>query len=489
MEFGTKGGYFLGYSAGKFMPAPSSADTKYLEEHGRQWRVIVNVPRKLHAKLGTKLKRALGTDSLSEANRLKWDVVAEFKAVIAQALNPSMTKDAALAVARMKAMDEARRLSRLRLLAMSSEQRDRIDDSIEDRAEELAGSPIGVGSHGLPEFDPGRDALAMEFVSIAKNEQTPLDFHHDKYMSMSPVKPRTAADDRRALKYLKTWCERNDVRPTLQSFTKREAVRFCDDLAGLVGKTDPATLNKYISRLSVYWTWLEKRHEVDGNIWRGRRFVKPMQTTDEKERPFTDAEMKALLTGPASQAMHDVMRIGALTGARLDAIVCLRVKDCRNNNFVFKPQKKEPGPRLCPIHPALVEIVSRRSEGKEDMDDIFPEWPGPKNPKSLRERSFKTSNQFTDYRREVGVDDQKTGKRRSLVNFHSFRRWFATKAEQADQPEHIIAAVIGHKRNGITLGIYSRGPLLEQARRCVEAVNLPDLAPSHAAANLEEEAA
>ena len=55
------------------------------------------------------------------------------------------------------------------------------------------------------------------------------------------------------------------------------------------------------------------------------------------------------------------------------------------------------------------------------------------------------------------------GHRRSLVNFHSFRRCFITKAEQADQMEHIIAVVVGHKRTGMTLGRYSGGPLLEQA--------------------------
>lgn len=457
------------------MPAPASADTKYLEAHGGKWRVVVNVPRKLQRKLGTKLKRPLGTDSLREANRLKWDVVAELKAVIEQSERPDMSKDAALASARVRAMEEARRLSMRRNAAFELEQVHRVDDAIEDYAEALAGNPVASGNLGHPVYEPERDALAMEFLAVAKGKRTPIDFYHEKYMSMSQVKARTAADDMRAIKYLKDWCAKNGVSAHLQTVTKREAVRFCDDLSGLVGKADPATLNKYISRLSVYWTWLEGRHEVDINIWKGRSFKKPMQTTDQKERPFTDVEMKALLTGSASQAMHDVMRLAALTGARLDAIVCLRVRDCQNNTFVFKPQKKEPGPRLCPIHPDLAEIIARRSEGKEDTDDIFPEWPGPKKSDSLRERSFKTSNQFTAYRREIGVDDQKEGKRRSLVNFHSFRRWFITKAEQAGQPESTIAAVVGHKRKGMTFGVYSAGPLLEQARQCVEAVKLPEM--------------
>ena len=59
--------------------------------------------------------------------------------------------------------------------------------------------------------------------------------------------------------------------------------------------------------------------------------------------------------------MQDLMRIGALTGARLDTIVDLRVHDCANGLFVFKPQKKEAKPRAVPIHSQLKAIVERRT--------------------------------------------------------------------------------------------------------------------------------
>ena len=174
--------------------------------------------------------------------------------------------------------------------------------------------------------------------------------------------------------------------------------------------------------------------------------------------------------------MHDLMRIAALTGARLDAIVCLHVKDCRDDGvFVFKPQKKEPGPPTVP-HPFRPQgDYPAAHRGKSPEDDLFPERPGPKKEGSLRERSFKTSNQFTEYRRSVGVDETREGQRRGLVNFHSFRRYFITKAEQAGQPESTIAVVVGHKRSGMTFGVYSAGPLLEQARQCVSSVRLPSV--------------
>ena len=151
----------------------------------------------------------------------------------------------------------------------------------------------------------------------------------------------------------------------------------------------------------------------------------------------------------------------------------LRARDCVDGLFTFKPQKREKAARGVPIHSSLVDLVARRLEGKAGADDLFPEYPIPKRAESQRERSFSASKEFTAYRRSVGVEDAVEGRRRSLVNFHSWRRWFITKAEQADQPESLIAVVVGHKRTGMTLGRYSGGPLLEQARRCVAAVRLP----------------
>mgnify|MGYP002781225369 FL=1 len=85
------------------------------------------------------------------------------------------------------------------------------------------------------------------------------------------------------------------------------------------------------------------------------------------------------------------------------------------------------------------------------------------------------SKRFGYYRKRIGVEDRAEGKRRSLVNFHSWRRWFATKAEQAGQPMHIIDAVGGWVRPGMAAGRYSAGPSPEQRRACVEAVRLPAL--------------
>ncbi|MEO1104695.1 MAG: DUF6538 domain-containing protein, partial [Pseudomonadota bacterium] len=58
----------------------------YLEFHGGTYRVSINVPRKLHHVLGTKLRSpSLQTDSRKEAEVKKWDYIAKLKKEILDA--------------------------------------------------------------------------------------------------------------------------------------------------------------------------------------------------------------------------------------------------------------------------------------------------------------------------------------------------------------------------------------------------------------------
>ncbi|MDY8109211.1 integrase [Fulvimarina sp. 2208YS6-2-32] len=393
--------------------------------------------------------------------------MAEFRAIIEAELDGSGSTQQREALALAKELRDA----------STKEHRDFVEMLIHDRASEIAGPPIDHGydhdGEYAPEYEPKKESEARWFADLAFGKRVPIDFYHAKYLEQLDVKRRTLADAERSMKYLLEWCQREDIPPFLSDITERVAVRFMDELHTVASSSHPRTLNKYLSRLSLYWKWLKRRHEVERNVWDGVTLSLPNDKAGDRERPFTDAEVLRLLSGPASPELHDLMRIAALTGCRLDPIVCLRVRDCDGGNFVFKPQKREIEPRICPIHPDLREIVARRSHGKEPDAELFPEWPYPKT--GDREKSFKASGHFLDYRRSIGVDEVVPGHRRSKVNFHSFRRWFATKAEQADQPPHIISAVIGHSngRQGMTLRTYSSGPKIEQARRCVEAVHLP----------------
>lgn len=170
------------------------------------------------------------------------------------------------------------------------------------------------------------------------------------------------------------------------------------------------------------------------------------------------------------------MLITALTGMRVDEIARLTVGEVfrqgDDTRFDITEAKTEAGVRMVPIHSGLSAIVERRVAGKRTEDALFHELPVPKVGSAM-ERSQKVGKAFTTYRRRVGVDDVPDGARQSRVDFHSFRRWFITKAEQAYQPPHFIASLVGHAPAGMTLGRYSDGPLVRQYRDVVEAVRLP----------------
>lgn len=434
-----------------------AAATQYLDKHGSQYRVQIIVPKRLRAKIGrAKLLHPLHTDSLKVANRLKPGIVANLKAQIAEAGRVAGGDgDSALAA----------EIAALRIRA-EKESPELLGDICYEL--DLLAAQVAARS--------GEDKAA-DFVAVAQGRAVPIDLHHAQFLDQVQVKLRTKKDHERAVGFLLAWCRKEGIAATLQAIDRKTAARFLDGFRAMHSSKDTVTLQKYIHRLSVYWRWLEKREEVDLNVWHGLTYFHAQRPHDELERPFTDDEMVKLLTGPAPPKLQDAMQIGALTGARLDAIVSLRAGDIEEHHgilcFKFAPQKRERKPRLVPVHSELREIVTRRTEGKRPDENLFPEWPPVQKVGSQRERSFKASNQFTAYRRSVGVDERVEGKRRALVNYHSFRRWFITKAEQADQPEHIIQIVVGHRRAGMTLGVYSAGPLLTQARRCIEAVQLP----------------
>ena len=410
---------------------------------------------------------------MAVANRLKWLVVADLKREIDQArdgtgVDPLEQEAMALREALRSARDDA--------------EAEMINYAIAERTDQLLGRPVnrpGEGARDEEIYNEARELQASRFTTLARGTATPIKLGWDTYQDEQTTKARTKADDARIVDQLMQWCREKEVPATLEAMDKKTVIRFRDGLKDMFPEAGPDRLNKYLGRLARYWEWLAQRGEVESNVWRGIKYKVPTKAPDETRRPFKDEEMVKLFSGPATQQMHDLMRIGALTGARIDAIVSLRVKDVIWQSadggpvLVFKPQKKETKERLCPVHPDLVPILERRAIGREPDDILFPEWPPVMRDGSMREQSFKASNHFTTYRRSVGVDDTKPGQRNSTVVFHSFRHWFTTKAEQAGQPEGTIAAVVGHKRPGMTLGRYSAGPSIRQARECVEAVQLP----------------
>jgi integrase len=392
----------------------TATDHRYLERIKGRWRVAVAVPHPLHAQLGTKLKRSLHTASLREAQRLRWPVVAELKATIATIPESPASPDeaeawrAALAASTGEPCDPVEAVE-----AALSDHLDRVERQ-----------------HGT--------AAAVELSDRVYNRATPITTHVSAFLaSRGELRRDTKARHETAIGGLVNWLKRSGLPQTIQTIDRKTATRYVDQLPP--GHRAP-------ERLSLFWQWLVKREHAQTDPWHG--LSAPPRTPIEPERPFEDDEVRRLLAGPAPPALRDLMMVAALSGARVDAIVRMKIED---DCFVFPPQKKEIKARKVPIHSAL--------------RGFSPHWPWL--------TSNAASKVFTRYRRSLGIGGDGSGRRRAVANFHSFRRWFITKAEQAGQPENIIAAVVGHRRPGLSFGRYSAGPSMEQLRACVESVRVP----------------
>lgn len=422
-------------------------NNQYLEQRRLGWYCVVEVPPLLRKQLGRRLRRSLKTRDLNIARARRWAVVKDLKAAIEAARSgataaDTLTEEALIWRDELERGDNGPDDDRPLLLG--------------DRAEEIAA-------------ERGEEAAGL-FVQIARGEATPVNQMVDRWLSERRYTERTVGDHRRAVELLRGW---GGQLVSIEEISKRKAGDFVSEVL-LSGKLAGKTVNKYLSSLSSYWKWLGKKGYAKENPWEEQGVPKQQQRGQEGEaaveRPFTNAEVRTLLDAAPDGVLRDLMSIGALSGMRIEEICRLAVRDAVDGAFNIRRSKTAAGIRSVPIHPDLVPIVARRSADKKADEFLFDELnaSGPGG-----ERSMAVSKRFGRFRQTVKVHEKADGKRRSLVNFHSFRRWFITKAEEAGQPPWTIEAVVGHKREGMSLGVYSGGPSVEQLRGCVEAVRLP----------------
>lgn len=435
-----------------------SKDTKYLQQQrGGQWRVRMKVPPEAVEVVGKPfLLQSLKTKSLDEAIRRKYHVVAHFQDTIAEAL---------------KTPEARRKVDKLAREAIAIRQAGGSEIEAEIAAEEVA------RYKSIPE--------ARMFYDIATGEAIPLALYMEPYLDQASMTRGVQSEARRALNWLGDWCHKGGIERTVQAITPKRASDFVEEVL----KKDRSynSVNKYIACLSGYWKFLVKRREVSENVWQGQRQAKPKahlkRVKGTVKRPFTDEEIKKLLMGAPSGMMLDLMHVAALSGMRLEEIASLRYRDCLPGSLFDVTKGKTPASiRQVPIHSAIARIVARRISGKALDDLLFHELPKPIPSEPDRHGAI-ASKLFTQYRRSVGVEEMAQGARKSNVDFHSFRRWFITKAGRALADGAVgftawtVADVVGHDRKymelGMTLGVYAGGSSEAAKRACVEAVILP----------------
>lgn len=429
------------------------ADTRWLEKRGAGYYAVKDVPRDLRGVLGKKrLVRSLGTRDLTVARARRHVVLAEFEREIAEARTKAPLSGP------MKAALEWRAI----LSAAPPDGRAEHHEFIADEAEDLE--------------DREGPAVARQFFDMATGKATPLLHYVDPWLAeggaKGPVTLRTQRQYRADLAEFSDWLCRSHP-GTVEAVTPKVAGSY---VTGLVAtQTHRKTANRKISALSAYWRWMTKRAGIAANPWQGQSLAKRLrdERPEDRKRPVTDAELATLLGGPADPELADLIRLGALTGMRIEELYRLEVADCAGGWFNIRRAKTRAGIRRVPTHSDLEAIVRRRTAGKGPADYLLHE-PGAARPGL--DRGMAASKRFGHYRKRLGVHETIAGHRHSRVDFHSLRRWFITKA-RAGFDQAVVAAIVGHEVGNLTDDTYSGGPDDEMRRRCVESVKLPPVGP------------
>jgi integrase len=309
------------------------------------------------------------------------------------------------------------------------------------------------------------DDIARAFLKIAKGEGTPLREQIEPWLTeqAGTITAQTTAQHRTVLNAFLKWAGAGVLIDDVNRRKAGEFVGFLLSEAG--GRLSRKTVARYASSLSSMWQWLLARGiaTADTNPWRGLAIARKAKR-GEAPRPkqWSDAGIKALLTGKRTEQytaiLHDLVRIALVTGARLDELCALKITDAQKRSdgwwIVIRAGKTEAAVREVPIHPSAAHVIERRRKSNKDgylFEGLIAGGPDNK-------RSWNVSKAFGHYTRKVVPSEERR-------TFHGLRSTFTEAMEQARVPESTAQLIVGHKRQSLTYGHYSKGERLRKDLR------------------------
>lgn len=475
--------------------------TAYLRKRRQGWYFRIRVPDDLIPQIGKReIVKSLHTRDLGEAQRKRWDCVAETTAWferLRQASVNSQTHNPAV----------AREAFRRELEAWRSTPQ---EDWNPEYPLEMA---LVDQLHDLPEGTPAYDAARVIWqeragqappVKIPTRYQLRFGEAAASYIAELRRDPnarateQTLGQSKAVFRLFGSYA--ND--PRLSEVTREVATRFLDDVArlsplwGRSPKTKAMswreietkfadkgeglsnrTLNRYSSSLAGLYRWAEQRGH-----WSGRE--NPFHGQHRKEAtsrrtgwlPFEDGEVLDILEHcaglPATDPMRWIPMIGAYSGMRSGEICSLSARDVRQEDGLvyldITAAKTEAGIRRVPIHSEVLKagfmgyVEGLPHSGVARLQDglLFPTLK-PGGPDGKLNWYF--TKQFGRLREKLGIT-------RERVGFHSFRKAVGTKLERARIPESEAVQILGHEKLSMSYTVYSLGVGLERLQEIVEGI-------------------
>lgn len=459
------------------MPSPAAASPSYLMLRGGVYWLKLAIPRPLRhlyrtakGTPRTHIRESLGTSSLKDAHRLKLAPLAAW-------LDQFHRQQDELAGRLPPTIREAAGWRRdLRDVGDDDDRRAAIEGLAVDRAEEIERTA------GYTEAKRFYD-LATSPTSLAEAWRS--------YMAESEHNASTKVKDEQAFRSLLSWLGVEDIAPSgITSAVAREYVKWLNEEAPNVrgGKLSYASKLARISPLRSFWSeWLVHREMAATNPWTDPKVRGKRKSTDDqtdKKRPYTDAELLALMQGPELAQRGDLrytrrllLEVTALclyTGVRISELANRTLGDVEplrrgvevapfGYMLHIRKGKRDDSIRSIPIvHPDAVALLRTRiGERTNPAEQLFPEFipGGPED--SL---AWYVSKALGRYRDKVGLG--------TATDTHSTRRTFISRLIAAGLPLTLVQHYVGHRPPGVTAGVYST-PETAGLLKVAEAVRYP----------------
>jgi len=252
------------------------------------------------------------------------------------------------------------------------------------------------------------------------------------------------------------------------------------------GRLSPVSVKKLLGIVATVWRYGVGQGYLDASPFEGiTRIVRGDHQNVERRLPYNSADLVAIFGSPEftklQRAKRFVPLIAALSGARVEEVIGLRVQDVGQEGgvhyFDFVPTaerrlKNEASRARVPMHPELIRlglleyVKTVPANGREAQAEprLFPEiLPGPHG--KLSGAFIKWWSRFVD---ERGVTDPRK------APMHSLRHLFKDRCRDAGLSEELHDALTRHSGGSVGRK-YGRGPSLPVLAEALSRVSFPEL--------------
>lgn len=412
----------------------------HIELRRNIWYAVLTVPSDVRATLGKlRFVKSLRTPDRRAAIRLARPLVAAWKAQIMQARGETEA---------LNGFAEEVLAWREQLAALSGEERSDIELVLSDHVERI---------EQAEGFEP-----AMRYYDLATGRVTATSEHFEDWRAQLKLKQKTIDQMVKDVRML------IDASPVLEGINPAEVKRWLDRLTGQ--GSSASTLKRIVGAGGNYWRYLTAVEAVPfGRApFRGiLAYTKKGATVGGGKRvAFSDDDVVRLwreadaIKGRGAQQLADLILLGAYSGARIEELCSLKLKDVGQVSFKVIDAKTEAGIREVPIHSELLPVIDRLRATSKDgylLSGLTFNKYG--------DRSNAIGKRFGRLKNELGFS-------RHYV-FHSLRKTFITQLENAGVPENVTADIVGHEKPRITYGGYSGGNSLALKAAAIAKIGYP----------------